>query len=331
MNEKKDVVESNIELIIKNLATQYVENISTKGIEYFMNHKLDKTKSQGNKKKLTKRKLSKLKEPFLDKGNMPNLSIENFVVEEKFSIPRGLKITQEQMSNRKCLDIRRWYCMSRPQYAKSCGISSLVSCWNYLFSWLGTGSLKPISQEEALENLGFKGPFTDINFGSITGNETLLLWFNLLNKFYGVKGSSRYYWKMHGRNRTLDIDSNKALQNLETDLKSESKAFIYHCYNHYFCPIGFEITSSQNTDAYKSLAEINQENLQHWIIIGEVSRPSPMFYTRQWEDISLDISNQHPDFFNLRKMERGIRQYKVSDNSKKVGGNIHCILIFEKC
>ena len=31
------------------------------------------------------------------------------------------------------------YCMSRPQYKKSCGISSLVSCWNYLFSTLGYG------------------------------------------------------------------------------------------------------------------------------------------------------------------------------------------------
>ena len=30
-------------------------------------------------------------------------------------------------------------CMSRPQYKTSCGISSVVSCWNYLFSTLGNG------------------------------------------------------------------------------------------------------------------------------------------------------------------------------------------------
>ena len=29
--------------------------------------------------------------------------------------------------------------MSRPQYKTSCGISSVVSCWNYLFSTLGNG------------------------------------------------------------------------------------------------------------------------------------------------------------------------------------------------
>ena len=29
--------------------------------------------------------------------------------------------------------------MSRPQYSRSCGVSSVVSCWNYLFSTLGNG------------------------------------------------------------------------------------------------------------------------------------------------------------------------------------------------
>ena len=31
------------------------------------------------------------------------------------------------------------YCISRPQYKRSCGISSLVSCWNFLFTSLGAG------------------------------------------------------------------------------------------------------------------------------------------------------------------------------------------------
>lgn len=40
---------------------------------------------------------------------------------------------------RKCLNLKRWHCISRPQYKYSCGISSLVSCWNYLYSILGYG------------------------------------------------------------------------------------------------------------------------------------------------------------------------------------------------
>jgi len=51
------------------------------------------------------------------------------------------------MRERRYLDDSRWLCLSRPQYKRSCGISSLVSVWNYLFSTLGTGDLNPISQE----------------------------------------------------------------------------------------------------------------------------------------------------------------------------------------
>ena len=54
-------------------------------------------------------------------------------------IPKNLQITQAEMAQRKVMDQRRWFCMARPQYPKSCGISSLVSCWNYLYSTLGVG------------------------------------------------------------------------------------------------------------------------------------------------------------------------------------------------
>ncbi|XP_010726919.1 basic immunoglobulin-like variable motif-containing protein [Meleagris gallopavo] len=80
----------------------------------------------------------------------------------------------EDVKERKVLDLRRWYCISRPQYKTSCGISSLVSCWNFLYSTLGAGSLPPITQEEALHILGFQPPFEEIRFGPFTGNTTLM-------------------------------------------------------------------------------------------------------------------------------------------------------------
>lgn len=49
------------------------------------------------------------------------------------------------------------YCISRPQYKTSCGISSLVSCWNFLYSTLGAGrwamnkrANKPVTNKETL-------------------------------------------------------------------------------------------------------------------------------------------------------------------------------------
>jgi hypothetical protein len=49
-----------------------------------------------------------------------------------------------------------------------------VSVWNFLFSTLGSGHLKPLSQEEALKILGFDEPFDYIRFGPFTGNSTLM-------------------------------------------------------------------------------------------------------------------------------------------------------------
>jgi len=86
--------------------------------------------------------------------------------------------------------------MGRPQHPKSCGISSLTSCWNYLYSTLGVGTHQPISTEEALEVLGFKPPYSNFDFGTFTGNDTLVQWFNLLNKYYKVKGHASILWKM---------------------------------------------------------------------------------------------------------------------------------------
>ena len=118
------------------------------------------------------------------------------------------------MAQRKVMDQRRWFCMARPQYPKSCGISSLVSCWNFLFSSLGAGTRQPISTEEALEVLGFKPPYNGVSFGSFTGNDTLILWFNLLNKYFGTSGQARISFKLHGKGTTHGIDSAAALKEL---------------------------------------------------------------------------------------------------------------------
>ncbi len=142
--------------------------------------------------------------------------------------------------------------MARPQHPKSCGISSLVSCWNYLYSTLGTGSHRPIATEEALEVLGFKPPYTNVDFGSFTGNDTLIQWFNLLTKYFKVSGTAQLLWKMHGKAITHDIDRHKALDLLTTGLKTTKKAYIYHCWNHYMCPVGFELTPIHPYDAYSS-------------------------------------------------------------------------------
>jgi hypothetical protein len=47
--------------------------------------------------------------------------------------------------------------ISRPQYKRTCGISSLVSLWNFQFSRLGMGTKEPISIEQAMLKLNLIG------------------------------------------------------------------------------------------------------------------------------------------------------------------------------
>ena len=187
------------------------------------------------------------------------------------------------MAARKVMDQRRWFCLARPQYPKSCGISSLTSCWNYLYSTLGVGTKRPISTEEALEVLGFRPPYQGVSFGSFTGNDTLILWFSLLNRYFGVKGESRVCFKLHGKSKTMGIDSATGLANLKEGLKSENKAYIYHCYNHYMCPVGFEQVPTMPQDAYRPNEEISE--FKDWILIGEISKCYPIFHIKTWEEI----------------------------------------------
>lgn len=230
----------------------------------------------------------------------------------------------EEIKQRKVLDLRRWYCISRPQYKTSCGISSLVSCWNFLYSTLGSGSLPPITQEEALHILGFQPPFEEIRFGPFTGNTTLMRWFRQINDHFHVKGCSYVLYKPHGKNKTAGESAAGALSKLTQGLKDDCMAYIYHCQNHYFCPIGFEATPVKACKAYRG--QLFQHEVEYWILIGEPSRKHPTIHCKKWTDIVTDLNTQNPEFFDIRHTERGIQYRKT----KKTGGNLHCIMAFQR-
>ncbi|XP_016398725.1 basic immunoglobulin-like variable motif-containing protein [Sinocyclocheilus rhinocerous] len=230
----------------------------------------------------------------------------------------------EEIKQRKVLDLRRWYCISRPQYKTSCGISSLVSCWNFLYSTLGAGSLPPMSQEEALHILDFQPPFEDIKFGPFTGNATLMRWFRQINDHFRVRGCSYILYKPHGKHKTAGETAEGALLKLTQGLKDESMAYIYHCQNHYFCPVGYEATPLKAAKAYRGPLALNE--MEHWILIGEPSRKHPAIHCKKWADIVTDLNTQNPEYLDIRHIERGIQYRKT----KKVGGNLHCIMAFQR-
>lgn len=200
----------------------------------------------------------------------------------------------------------------------------MVSCWNFLFSSLGAGSLQPLSQEDALNILGFKPPFGEIRFGPFTGNATLMRWFKQLCNHFGVDGDTYILYKPKGKSRTIGLSGEEALRQLKKGLHNPQMSYIYHCYNHYFCPIGYEDSPIKAADAYR--AQLYEDEVETWILIGDPSCKHPSIHCKRWTDIQTDLNNEAPFYLNIRQLHKGILQRNV----KKTGGNLHCIMAFQK-
>ena len=136
-------------------------------------------------------------------------------------------------------------------------------------------------------------------------------------------------FKKHGMKITHNVNKYQALEHLQDGLRSENRAYIYHCYNHYMCPIGFEQTPVQPINAYSQMSEISE--FDTWIIIGEISKCYPSFHVKKWEEIVTDISCSFPEFYNIRKSEVGVQTKagKSFTEGKHKGGNLHCLMEFK--
>jgi hypothetical protein len=92
------------------------------------------------------------------------------------------------------------------------------------------------------------------------------------------------------------------LENLKEGLKDEKRGYIYHCHNHYMCPIGFEQTPTMPSDTYSKALDICESN--HWIIIADLSKT--VFHCKPWDMLYTDFDCAFPRFFNIRKSDLGV-------------------------
>lgn len=239
-------------------------------------------------------------------------------------VPRGLTTTQADRAQRHHFDVLRWQCVARPQYARGCGVASLTSVWNYLYSRLGpTGTLPPVSQEEVMTILGFEPPFDDIRWGGFTGNTTLMRWFHAINRRFGTTGKASYHWKLHGVGRTVGITPDAARGALWDALRDPCAAVVYHCHNHYMVPIGFTEKPRARVDVYAP--SLPPSAVEPSVIIAEVSGTKNVFHVKKWDDVATDIDCQAPYWFNIREAEAGVRK---REKCRRPGGNLHCFLLF---
>ena len=232
-------------------------------------------------------------------------------------VPRNLTTTREDILGRTHFDVPRFLCLSRPQYKRSCGISSLTSVWNYLYSRVGQGSLPPISQEEAMYVLGFRPPFDQIRFGPFTGNVTLFRWFHQLNQHYGVTGKAYFMLKVHGAGRTIGLVGDLAEDAVKHALRSPTTGLIYHCYNHYMVPIGYQDQARAPFDLMRPTLSSSETEMQ--LFIGDTSRGrNSAIHVKKFADVELDLTCKSPFYFNIRRSEEGVQLRRRVPAEKKV-------------
>ncbi|KAG8349035.1 hypothetical protein ERJ75_000832800 [Trypanosoma vivax] len=223
-------------------------------------------------------------------------------------IPRNLPTTRDDLQRRLCFRIPRLLAVAK-QYPKSCGITSLTSVWNYLYSCIGeneaAAARPPVSQEEIMSILGFSPPFDAISWGPFTGNGTLIRWFHAINRHFGVRGRAYIMYKPQGKTRT-SCTADEGLQRLKEALHNPCAAVVYHCHNHYMVPIGYQDIPHAQTDFYAP--HVPESNSSTTIFIGEVSRGRhEALYARKWGEIVKDLMCTSPQFYNIRRPEQGIQ------------------------
>ncbi|CBH12691.1 hypothetical protein, conserved [Trypanosoma brucei gambiense DAL972] len=223
-------------------------------------------------------------------------------------IPKNLPTTREDLEKRVCLRIPRLLAVAK-QYPKSCGITSLTSVWNYLYTRIGENPMgadrPPVSQEEVMSIIGFSPPFDAISWGPFTGNGTLIRWFHALNRHFAVKGRAYVLYKPQGVSRTA-CTAEEALRQLKDVLQNPQAAVIYHCHNHYMVPIGYQEIPHAQADCYAP--NVPESSCDTTVFIGDVSRGRhEAMYARKWSDIVKDLMTQSPEFYNIRRPELGIQ------------------------
>lgn len=110
-----------------------------------------------------------------------------------------------------------------------------------------------------------------------------------------MRGSASVAYKKYGRT-PVRVSDDEALENLVEGLKTPKKAYIYHCQNHYMCPIGFE----------KVPLAAKKGTFLTSIIIGEISPLYPCLQVAKWSDIASDMNCRFPDFFDIRNADLGV-------------------------
>jgi len=209
------------------------------------------------------------------------------------------------LDTRKFIDLKRWYCIPRPLNSKAGGITSIVGCWNYLFSILGNGTLPILTPESALKLI------QDTNeFSSVNDNKILFGWFESLCKHFNVKCKISMFIKEDEK------VSNTALRNYIEDIRNERKAFVCHRNDRFIVPIGYDIVPNDPVKGYTD--EIDLNVFETWVLVGETSKKEPGMRIVKWKD----IMKQHTYCHDYKEKLKAAKLKKDKQKTKEISSFI---------
>lgn len=136
------------------------------------------------------------------------------------------------------------------------------------------------------------------------------------------------FYKPLGSCKTVGIDGITAKENLESLLHSDDHAFIYHCYNHYCCPIGYEKEPLDQKKIFHS--DATKTEYCDLILVADTSRKYESIHCFKWEDIEKDLNMKGAEYLNIRRPDLGVQLKKKSSNTNNNERNLHCIIQFKR-
>ena len=124
-----------------------------------------------------------------------------------------------------------------------------------------------------------------------------------------VKGCTYVLYKPHEKNNRAGESALGTITKLTLGLKDKTLAYIYHCHNHYFGPLGVKATPIKTNIAFIRDPFSSQE-VEYWILFGESHRKHPAIHCKRWADFVTDINTHNPEFLEIQHLERGLENKK---------------------
>lgn len=125
-------------------------------------------------------------------------------------------------------------------------------------------------------------------------------------KHFNVQGECGFYFKPVGRGskNARYTTGDQALSALKQDLRRTNVALVYHCFNHYFSPVGYETSPVEPHEAYSATLSGSSVTA---LLVGDSSKKFMSLHAIPWEDVVKDLTLKKPRFYDVRRPHEGVQ------------------------